>query len=142
LELRIDGRYRSLDDLSAGQGAAAVLLFLFGLENRILIIDQPEDYLDDKFMHEEILQMLREQKGLRNQGPESQVILATNDATLPVMGDAELVIPLEVQDHHAHIIDRASIDQRSIRELIKTIMRGADEAFQQRAEKYGGLAPA
>jgi chromosome segregation protein len=142
LELRIDGQYRSLDHLSAGQGAAAVLLFLFGLENRILIIDQPDDYLDDKFMHEEILQMLREQKGLRNQGPESQVILATNDAALPVMGDAELVIPLEVQDHHAHIIDRASIDQRSIRELIKTIMRGADEAFQHRAEKYGGLAPA
>jgi len=59
-----------------------------------------------------------------------------------VMGDAELVIPLEIQDHHADIIDRASIDQRSIRELIKTIMRGADEAFEQRAEKYGGLASA
>ena len=53
-----------------------------------------------------MLQMLREQKGLRNQSPESQVILATNDATIPVMGDAELVIPLEVRDNHAHIIDQ------------------------------------
>ena len=139
LELRIDGQYRSLEHLSVGQGAAAVLLFLFGLENRILIIDQPDDYLDDRFVHEEILQILREQKGLRKPSPESQVILATNDATIPVMGDAELVIPLEVRDHRAHIIDRASIDHRSIRELIKTIMQGGDEAFQQRAEKYGGL---
>jgi hypothetical protein len=71
----------------------------------------------------------------------SQAILATNDATIPVMGDAELVLPLEVRDHHAHIIDRASIDHRSIRELIKAMMRGGNEAFQQRAEKYGGLTP-
>jgi DNA repair ATPase RecN len=142
LELRMDGQYRSLDHLSMGQGAAAILLLLFGLRNRILIIDQPEDYLEDRFAHEEMLQILREQKGLRNQSPESQVILATNDATIPVMGDAELVIPLEVRENHAHVVHRASIDHRSIRELIKTMMREGDEAFQQRAEKYGGLGPA
>jgi hypothetical protein len=142
LELRMDGQYRSFDQLSAAQRAAAILFFLFGLRNRILAIDQPEDYLEDRFTHEEMLQILREQKGLRNQGPESQIILATNDATIPVMGDAELVIPLEVQENHAHIIERASIDHRSIRELIKTLMQGGGEAFQQRAEKYGGLAPA
>jgi hypothetical protein len=142
LELRVDGQYRSFEHLSADQGAAAVLLFLFGLENRILIIDQPDDYLNDGFVHEEVLQVLREQKGLRDHGSESQVILATNDADLPVMGDAELVIPLEVQDRHTRIVDRGSIDQRSIRELIKTIMHGAEQAFQRRAQKYGGLAPA
>ena len=141
LELRIDGQYRSFDHLSKGQGAAAVLLFLFGLRNRILIIDQPEDYLEDRFAHEEMLQLLREQKGLINQAVESQIILATNDATIPVMGDAELVIPLEVRENHAHVVNRASIDHRSIQELIKT-MKGGDEAFQQRAEKYGGLGSA
>ncbi len=142
LELRINGQYRLLEHLSVDQSAAAILLFLFGLENRILIIDQPDDYLHDRLMREEVLQVLREQKGLKSQGPESQVILATNDASVPVMGDAELIIPLEVRDHHAHIIDGGSIDQRSIRELIKTIMHGADQAFQNRAQKYGGLAPA
>jgi len=141
LELRVDGQYRPLDHLSKGQGAAAVLLFLFGLKNRILIIDQPEDYLEDRFAHEEMLQLLREQKGLKDQSVESQIILATNDATIPVMGDAELVIPLEVRENHAYIINRASIDHRSIRELVKTMMQGGDKAFQQRAEKYGGLVP-
>ncbi len=140
LELKIDGQYRPLEHLSAGQGATAVLLFLFGLENRILVIDQPDDYLDNRFVHEEILQVLRERKGLKDQSPQRQVILTTNDATIPVMCDAELVMPLDVRDDHAHIIGRASIDDRSIREHIKTILPGGEEAFQQRAKKYGGLA--
>lgn len=141
LKLRIDDQYRSLEHLSVGQGATAVLLLLFGLESRILVIDQPDDYLDDRFVHEEILQTLREQKGLKDQSPRRQIILATNDATIPVMSDAELVIPLEARDDHAYVIDRASIDDHSIREFIKTIMQGGEEAFQQRTEKYGGLAP-
>jgi hypothetical protein len=141
LELKVDGQYQSFEHLSADQAAAAFLLFLLGLKNRILIIDQPDDYLGDKSVHEEVLQMLREQKGLKTQGSESQVIMATNDASLPVIADAELVVPLEVRDHHALILDRGSIDQRSIRQLIKTVMRGADEAFRQRLERYGGLAP-
>jgi energy-coupling factor transporter ATP-binding protein EcfA2 len=140
LELKIEGQYRPLEHLSAGQGATAVLLFLFGLENRILVIDQPDDYLDDRSVREEVLQILREQKGLKDQSFQHQVILATNDATIPVMGDAELVMPLEVRDDHAHIIGRASIDDRSMREHIKAIMPGGEEAFQQRAKKYGGLA--
>ena len=137
LEWKVDGQYRSLEHLSAGQGATAVLLFLFGLENRILVIDQPDDYLDNRSAREEILQILREQKGLKDQSHQHQVILATNDATLPVMGDAELVLTLEVRDDHAHIIGRASIDDRSIREYIKATMTGGEEAFQQRAKKYG-----
>jgi len=141
LKLRIDGQYRSLGHLSVSQGATAVLLLLFGLKSRILVIDQPDDYLDDRFLHEEILQILREQKGLKDQSSQRQIILATNDASIPVLGDAELVIPLEARDEHAYVIGQASIDDRSIRELIKATMQGGEEAFQQRADKYGGLAP-
>jgi len=141
LKLRIEGQYRSLEHLSVSQGATAVLLLLFGLKSRILVIDQPDDYLDDRFLHEEILQILREQKGLKDQSSQRQIILATNDASIPVLGDAELVIPLEGRDNHVYMIGQASIDDRSVRELIKTTMQGGNEAFQQRAEKYGGLAP-
>lgn len=141
LEMRVEGQYRSLEQLTPDQRAAAFLLFLLGLKNRILIIDQPDDYLGDRSVHEEVLQMLREQKGLKPQGSESQVIMATNDASLPVIADAELVVPLEVRDHQTLILDRGSIDQRSVRQLIKTMMRGAEEAFQHRAKTYGGLVP-
>jgi chromosome segregation protein len=136
LKLKIDGQYRPLDHLSVSQKAAAILFLLFGPGNRILVIDQPDDYLDDRFAHEEILQVLREQKRLKDQSQQRQVILTTNDATIPVMGDAELVIPLEARDDHAHIMGQASIDDRSIQEIIKTIMKGGEEAFQQRAKKF------
>ncbi|NWF92215.1 MAG: AAA family ATPase [Syntrophaceae bacterium] len=139
LKLRMDGQYRSLEHLSVSQGAAAILLLLFGLESRILIVDQPDDYLDDRFIREEIVQILREQKGMKDQNPGRQIILATHDATIPVMADAELVMPLEVRDDCAQIIGRASIDDRSIREFIKTAMEGGKEALKQRMEKYGGL---
>ena len=141
LKLRVDSQYQSLDHLSEGQSATAVLLLLFSLGNRILVIDQPDDYLDDRFMREEILQILRKQRGLKDQNQRRQVIFATQDATLPVMGDAELIIPVEARDQHAHIVDQASIDNRSIREFIKTTLQGGKEAFQKRAEKYGGLMP-
>jgi DNA repair ATPase RecN len=139
LKLRVDSQYQSLDHLSEGQSATAVLLLLFSLGNRILVIDQPDDYLDDRFMREEILQILRKQKGLKDQNQRRQVIFATHDAIIPVMGDAELIIPVETRDQHAYIVDQASIDNRSIREFIKTALQGGKEAFQKRAEKYGGL---
>jgi len=118
--LSIEGQYRPLDHLSVSQKAAAILLLLFGLGNRILVIDQPDDCLDDQSLHEEVLQILREQKELKDQNQQLQIILTTNDAIIPVMGDAELVIPLEARDDHAHIMGQASIDDRSIQEIIKT----------------------
>ncbi len=86
-------------------------------------------------MREELLQVLRERKG------RHQLIFATNDATIPVMGDAELVIPLEIRDGHTRILPRASIDDPSAREIIKTLMRRGKEAFQQWQEKYGAMPP-
>ena len=141
LDMKIDGQFRSLEHLSGSNGTTEVLLVLLGLSGQILVIDQPDDYLNDRSIHEEIIQILREQKGLKGQSPQHQLILTTNDPTLPVMGDAELVIPLEVRDDRAHIISRASIDDRSTQEIIKTLMQGGKEAFQMRAKKYGGLTP-
>ncbi len=141
IKLRIDDQYRSLEQMSVGQGATAVFLLLFGLEGRVLVIDQPEDYLDDRFVHEEILQILREQKGLKDKSQRRQIITATNDPTIPVMGDAEIVISLEARENRTYVIGGASIDNRSTRELIRKIMQGGEEALQRRAEKYGGSRP-
>jgi hypothetical protein len=141
LKMKRDSQYRSLEHLSSAQGAVEVLLLLLGLKSQILVIDQLEDYLGDPFVHEEVLQILREQKGLKQQSPQHQVILATNDATIPVIGDAELVISLEARGDRAHVAGRASIDDRSMQELIKSILQGGKEALQKRAKKHGGLTP-
>jgi chromosome segregation protein len=131
LRLKMEGQYQPFEHLSASQGASAFLLLLLGLGSRILVIDQPEDYLADRSVHEEVLQTLREQKGLKDPGLRRQVIVTTNDATLPVMADAELVIPLEVREDQAHVIGQASIDDRSLREMIEATLENGQEVFKQ-----------
>ena len=131
LKLKVEGHYQSFEHLSASQGASAFLLLLLGLGSRILVIDQPEDYLADRSVYEEVLQTLREQKGLKDPGLRRQVIVTTNDATLPVMADAELVIPLEVREDHPRVIGQASIDDRSLRERIEATLENGQEVLKQ-----------
>ncbi len=126
LELRVEGRYRAIGLLPADQAAAAILFLLFGLENRVLLIDQPEDYLEDPGLRGELIQVLREQKGLGGR-PRRQVILTTRDPAFPLGGDAELVIPLELRDDRFHVLGPASIDDRSMREMIKTLAQGKED---------------
>jgi hypothetical protein len=139
VELKVDDEYRSIDRLSVGQRATAILLLLFALEGRVLILDQPEDDLDNRFVYEDIVQMLREQKGIRDPKRRRQIIAATHNANIPVLGDSELVLALEARDNRARIVGRASLDARNIRDLVRTIMEGGEEAFRRRAEKYGGI---
>jgi hypothetical protein len=139
VELKVDDQYRSIDRLSVGQRATAILLLLFALEGRVLILDQPEDDLDNRFVYEDIVQMLREQKGIKDPKRRRQIVAATHNANIPVLGDSELVLALEARENRAHIVGRASLDARSIRDLVRTIMEGGEEAFRRRAEKYGGV---
>jgi chromosome segregation protein len=139
VELKVNGQYRSLDRLSVGQRATVILLLLFALEGRVLILDQPEDDLDNRFIYEDVVQILREQKGLKDQRKRRQIIAATHNANIPVLGDAELVLALETREGRAQVVGCTSIDDPGTRELVKAIMEGGEEAFQRRAEKYGGL---
>jgi ATPase subunit of ABC transporter with duplicated ATPase domains len=87
-------QYRSIDQLSKGQRATALLLLLLGASSAPLIIDQPEDDLDNRFVYEGIVTKLRELKGSR------QIIVSTHNANVPVLGDAELIIALEGDGQH------------------------------------------
>ncbi|MCW3130211.1 MAG: hypothetical protein N2V75_08965 [Methanophagales archaeon] len=66
-----------------------------------------------------------------------QIIIATHNANIPVLGDSELILVLESREEHCEIVDNGSIDKNSIRKHIKDIMEGGEEAFKRRAEKYG-----
>ncbi len=134
VELRVEGgEYRRLDRLSIGQRATAILLLLLAQKGRPLVLDQPEDDLDNRFVYEDIVTMLRSEKGKR------QIIAATHNANIPVLGDAELIVVLEASDGHGKILQRSSIDDAAIRDTVKSVMEGGEEAFRRRAEKYGGL---
>jgi len=104
---------------------------LFSQEKRILIVDQPEEDLDNRFIYDDIVVMLREMKGKR------QLIFATHNANIPVLGDSEQIFVLDVESDQCKIRNSGSIDKISITEDIKKIMEGGEEAFKKRIQKYG-----
>jgi DNA repair ATPase RecN len=89
------------------------------------------DDLDNRFIYEDIVRILRTQKGTR------QIIVATHNPNIPVLGDAELIVALEASERKAYVREQGAVDRESVREAVKKIMEGGEEAFRRRAEKYG-----
>ena len=125
--------YRSLDRLSTGQQCTAILHLLL-LDNKDpLILDQPEDNLDNAFIADRIVVELRDAKLKR------QFLFATHNANIPVFGDAEWIGIFSVLDSKANLPleDQGSIDLNRVRGFAADILEGGRAAFVQRKEKYG-----
>jgi hypothetical protein len=126
-----------LEALSTGQKATAVLLLLLLESDAPLIVDQPEDDLDNRFITEGVVPRMREEKLRR------QFIFSTHNANIPVLGDAELIVGLsasgEAERGRAAIDPKqmGSIDAQPVRELVEEILEGGREAFERRRRKYG-----
>ena len=129
--------WQPLSELSTGQKATAVLLLLLLESDSPLIIDQPEDDLDNRFITEGVVPRIREEKRRR------QFVFSTHNANIPVLGDAELILGLspagEAQAGHAEIKTEhmGSIDDHVVRGLVEDILEGGKEAFETRRLKYG-----
>ena len=132
-----DPQWQPLESLSTGQKATAVLLLLLLESGDALIIDQPEDDLDNRFITDGIVPRLRTAKHRR------QFILSTHNANIPVLGDAELILGLTPEGSAAHgsatvsSEHAGSIDTPSVCALIEDILEGGREAFERRRRKYG-----
>jgi energy-coupling factor transporter ATP-binding protein EcfA2 len=129
--------WRTLEGLSTGQKATAVLLLLLLESEAPLIVDQPEDDLDNRFITEGVVPKMREEKRRR------QFILATHNANIPVLGDAELILGLfpkgEAGQGRAELPSKymGSIDSRAVQDLVEDVLEGGKEAFETRRKKYG-----
>jgi ABC-type lipoprotein export system ATPase subunit len=124
--------FRPLDKLSTGQQCTAILHMLL-LENvDPLIMDQPEDNLDNAFIAERIVHELRAAKTSR------QFLFATHNANIPVFGDAEWIGVFTTMENHGSLTFEAqgSIDVPAIRDQVASILEGGRDAFIQRKEKY------
>ena len=129
--------WQVLEELSKGQKATAVLLLLLLESDAPLIIDQPEDDLDNRFITEGIVPKMREEKRRR------QFLFSTHNANIPVLGDAELILGLtamgeaglgKAQIAREHM---GSIDSQPVQELVKDLLEGGKDAFETRRLKYG-----
>ena len=115
---------------SLGQRASALILFLLAQkENDVLIIDQPEDDLDNQTIYEEVIKEIKKLKG------NMQFIFATHNANIPVLGDSEKIISCTYSEEKIDVND-GTIDHCDTQKQIVTIMEGGVEAFDRRKNIY------
>lgn len=121
-------------EASAGQQATALLSVLLNQEGTPLLIDQPEDDIDNRAIND-IIQNIWSAKNKR------QLIFTSHNANLVVNGDAELVVCCDYkessQQTQGEIKFEGAIDNIEIRNEITSIMEGGEKAFRLRKEKYG-----
>lgn len=129
IELLDGGTYKDSSQLSTGQRCTTILPILLTQSERPLLIDQPEDNLDNAFVYETIVKALRAVKGSR------QVIFVTHNPNIPVLGEAERVFVFASDGQHAAVRQAGTVD--ACKEEIERILEGGREAFLQRRARYG-----
>lgn len=126
-----DGVFKTIETGSVGEKSTAVLSLLLSAGDQPIVIDQPEDDLDNQYVYSVVVDLVRRRKFSR------QVIIATHNANIPVNGDAELIVALGAKDRMGEVLGAGSIDQEDIKHLVTVIMEGSAEAFRLRRERYG-----
>ena len=127
---QIEYHGKELHEHSLGQRASALILFILSQrDNDVIIIDQPEDDLDNQTIFEDVIKLIR---SLKN---GIQFIFATHNANFPVLGDAEQVGACAFAGDRENI-RVGSIDEPAIQKAIVSIMEGGHEAFARRKEIY------
>jgi len=126
----LDGRdYKDSAGLSTGQRCTTILPILLLESERPLLIDQPEDNLDNRFIYETVVKSLTGAKGRR------QLIFVTHNPNIPVLGDAERVFVLTSDGKHGKLSRVGTVDE--LKQEIELLLEGGREAFLLRKERYG-----
>ena len=126
----LDGEtFKESTQLSTGQRCTTILPILLTQSERPLLIDQPEDNLDNAFVYDTIVKALRTVRGSR------QVIFVTHNPNIPVLGEAERVFVFSSDGRHAALKQVGTVDD--CKDHIERILEGGREAFLQRKARYG-----
>lgn len=121
---------KELTKHSLGQRSSALIIFILTQQdNDIIVIDQPEDDLDNQTIYNEVIKELVKLKN------KTQFIFATHNANIPVLGDCEQVVVCRYDENKINT-ELGSIDNHNIQEKIINIMEGGEEAFDKRRDIY------
>ena len=129
LKVTFGPRNQRIEQSSPGQKTAALLAFILSYGDEPLLLDQPEDDLDNELIYNLVVKQLRGTKSKR------QVIVVTHNANIVVNGDAEMVLPLGVGGGETHVRRAASIQEKEVRESICDILEGGRQAFEERYKR-------
>jgi ABC-type cobalamin/Fe3+-siderophores transport system ATPase subunit len=120
-----------VQQLSDGQKHTILLTIAMLAESNVpLVMDQPEDDLDNAFIFASVVTTLRRIKEQR------QLIIVTHNANIAVLGDSELLLPLKRTGEKGVVYERGSIDRKETSGVVQEILEGGPLAFQRRKEIY------
>jgi energy-coupling factor transporter ATP-binding protein EcfA2 len=120
--------FKDASELSRGQKCTALLPILLARRDTPLVIDQPEDNLDNHFIYETVVDSIRRLKAHR------QMIFITHNANIPVLGEAELVVVMNSDGQRAFVEKAGTVDE--CRDQIIDLLEGGEEAFELRRKRY------
>lgn len=132
-DLKVDGK--DLSELSPGERGGLLLIFYLMLDRQDipLVIDQPEDNLDNKSVYEILVTFIKQAKKRR------QIILVTHNPNLAVVADAEQIIHVSIDKKDGkHDFDffSGAIEEPRINQAVVEILEGTMPAFDNRRLKY------
>lgn len=125
--------YKSLQNASAGQRTSAILTFILADGIEPLILDQPEDDLDNHLIYDLIVERVKKCKEKR------QITVITHNANIPVNGDAELIVAMNSDSKNVEVFKIGTIEDNKLRDEICNVMEGGEKAFLMRANRYSIL---
>ncbi|MCX7113029.1 MAG: AAA family ATPase [Proteobacteria bacterium] len=126
-----DGKeFVPITQASAGQRAAAMLAFLLAYGDEPLVLDQPEDDLDNELIYNLVVEQIRANKQRR------QLIVVTHNPNIVVNGDAEMLYALYFKNQ-CYVKESGSLQDKKMREEVCRIMEGGHEAFERRYRRLG-----
>lgn len=126
------GNYKPISELSIGQRCTVVLSIIMENKNRILIVDQPEDHLDNEFIVKTLVE------SIKRRSIHSQTILSSHNANIPVLGEAKNIINLDSNGRNGFIKLYGRVEDEPVKRVIESLMEGGKEAFEYRSKFYKG----
>lgn len=133
IDYKVGNTYKSILNASAGQKTAAILTLLLSHGTTPLILDQPEDDLDNRLIYDLVVDQMKTSKEVR------QIIVVTHNANIPVNGDSEHIIVMDSETKHIQVKFTGSVETKEIKQEICNIMEGGIDAFDMRSKRYGEL---
>lgn len=131
IEYQREGSWHPISRGSQGQRSAALLAFLLAFGEEPIVLDQPEDDLDNHLIYDLIVRQIRENKLRR------QLIIVTHNPNVVVNGDAELVHVMEFGRGQCYVKQSGALQENDLRNEVCRVMEGGHEAFSRRWKRLG-----
>lgn len=123
--------YKDIAELSTGQRCTVILPLVLRHMERLLIVDQPEDHIDNAFIAETLI------KSILARPANGQLLFSTHNANIPVLGSADFVVQLGSDGRRGFPIACGALADAPVAHAITSVMEGGAAAFRQRATFYG-----